>query len=523
MPTLTGTLADDTLRGGAGDDTLIAGGGHDLLLGKGGADVYQLDFLSTPPGGAHFYTINETKGGDSSVDEIIGVGSLAAYQIGGVQEFTRISRAGPNGHNLFIDTAASPSWYNHVGYKDGTIKIVNQYNAVAPDAQIELLTAGGVQFALINTDTGTAGNDIITGWKFNDTLTGGDGNDYVSGGRGRDDILGGAGNDTLFGDNGNDTIHGGADQDRIFADNGSDRVWGDDGNDTIDGGAGNDILRGNRGEDLLIGGDGNDQLFGGRGIDTLDGGAGDDTLNGGRDRDVYRIDTAIAQHDTIIDDANAPSATLVPWSNFDRDVLELLNFSGYEEAIHNFGIQIAGDDLVFTYTNPAMAPGESGSVTVRNHFQSPGHALELVSFGPQGGLLGYQGTPSHHVSYLSGDNFTYSVHSYTDWGGEDIVLGTSGDDEIYGGLANDILFGAGGADSFMFQDEEDNNAGHDIILDFDLSDDLLNFTEIAGLSLAGVTISENIWGNAVISSSYFSIELDGIAAADVTEDIFVFA
>ncbi|MDQ2092393.1 calcium-binding protein [Marimonas arenosa] len=523
MTVITGTLGDDRLLGTAGDDTLISLSGNDTLIGRGGADTYQLDFQAMPLSPTRLFIINESNRGDGAIDTITGLGSLMMYHFGGVLDFTRFTRGGTNGDQLLATTASSPSWYNQVGYVSGDIRIVNQYNPATPHAQVEVLVAGGVTYNLLITDTGTAGNDIITGWNGFDTLIGGDGTDYISGGGRRDEIHGDGGNDTLFGDNGNDRIYGGLGEDRIFGDAHNDRIWGGDGFDTIDGGTGNDVLRGEDGDDSLIGGDGDDRLVGGRGTDTLDGSAGNDTLLGGNNRDIYSISTTVAQHDVVIDNGPPPSPTLPAYSNHERDVIEILGFASYEEAIHNISFTISGDDLVITYTNPAMAPGESGSITISGQFAGPRSEVELISFGPTGGILGYEGIQAHHISLLSGDDFTYSVHNYADWGGEDIVLGTAGDDEIYGGLANDILVGMGGADVFMFHDEEDNNAGHDIILDFDITDDLIDVSEIAGLGWGGLTVTQNSWGNAVISSAYFEIELAGVTAAEVTADIFVFA
>ena len=522
MAVITGTLGDDTLRGTMGDDTLISMSGHDVLFGRGGSDTYQLDFQSMPLSPRRYFAINESYGGDASVDTITGLGGLVLYHFGGVQEFTLFSRSGTDGKNLNIATASSPSWYNQVGYQSGDIRIFNQYNAAIPEAQIELLVIGSTTYNLLTVDTGTAGNDIMTGWHTSDTLFGGDGNDYISGGGVRDDLHGEDGNDTIFGGRGNDYVYGGLGQDRLFGGSQNDRIWGGDGNDVIDGGIGRDRLRGESGDDVLKGGNGIDHLFGGTGSDTLAGGAGDDRLAGGANRDVYSVSTLEAQHDTIVENGHAPSPTLSGWSNYERDVIEVLDFASYEEAIHNIAFNIVGNDLIITYTNPAMAAGTNGTITITGQYANAQQAVELISFGVAGGNLAYEGTQAHHLSLLDGDDFTYSVHSYADWGGEDIVLGTSGDDEIYGGLANDILSGLGGADVFMFHDEEDNIPGHDIILDFNIADDLIDVSETGVGSFAGLTIADNSWGNAVVSSAFFDIELAGVTAAEVTADIFVF-
>lgn len=527
MSIVTGTAGDDRLVGTAAADTLFSLSGNDTLIGKAGADTYALDFQSAPLSPTRHFIVNETSRGDASIDTITGLGGLMLYQLGGATEFTRITRGGPDGKHLLMTTASSPSWSNsvssHVGYASGEIRIINQYNTDRPNAQVEELVAGGIAYALLTTGAGTAGADIMTGWTATDTLRGGDGSDYISGGGGRDHLFGDAGDDTIFGGNGNDRIYGGSGLDRLFGNAHRDRLWGGDGDDTLDGGSGNDILRGGSGDDTVIGGSGNDRLLGGQGSYTLVGGAGNDTLEGGDGRDVYSFDTTIAQHDVIRENGDAPGATLSGWSNLDRDVVEVLGFSSYDEAIHHIGIDVSGDDLTVTFTNPAIASGDSSTITIAGQFADARKAVDLMSFGSAGGLAAYEGTQAHHIAQLSGDNFTYSVHSYSDWGGEDIVLGTAGDDEIYGGLANDILVGLGGADVFMYHNEEGNNPGQDIILDFNTADDLIDVTEVGTLGFANLTVSQNDWGNAVISSGFFDIELAGVTAAEVTADLFVFA
>lgn len=520
MPIITGTSGDDRLVGTAADDTLISLSGRDILLGRGGADIYQLDFQSQPSSPRRQFIINETHGGDTAIDTITGLGGLMMTRFG-VLDFTQFTRVGVDGNHLMIATPSSPSWFNHVGYVSGDIRISNQYNAATPNAQVEVLVAGGVSYNLIHTDIGTSGADIMTGWTQTDTLSGGDGNDYISGGGRRDTLHGDAGDDIIFGDTGGDLIYGGAGHDRIFGGAHNDRIWGGDGNDIIDGGTGRDTLRGDAGDDVLSGGADDDRLIGGGGSDILRGGTGDDRLIGGGSRDIYSISTVSVQHDTIIENGQPSSPIQSGYSNHNRDVIEILGYASYQEASHNISFEISGDDLIITYTNPAMAPGESGTITIVGQFADVAQDIEMISFGAAGSVVAYLDTPAHHISLLSGDNFTYSVHDNGDSGGEDIVLGTSGNDQIYGGIGDDILSGLGGADVFIFEDEEGNAAGHDIILDFDISDDLIDVTEIEGLTYADMTVVDNSWGNAVISSAYFEVELAGITAAEISADMFI--
>ncbi len=279
-------------------------------------------------------------------------------------------------------------------------------------------------------------------------------------------------------------------------------VFGSANNDLLSGTAGRDLMIGQDGHDTLSGGAGLDLMLAGAGNDHLQGGAGFDIMIGGDGGDTYEIDVTASGADVIVDQGNAAALN-------GSDELLLNGFTSEYDAIHQIGIQISGDDLVFTYDSGSGA----GTVTISDHFRGAAFALEQVNFGT--GRI-------YHVSMLSGDQFTYSVHDGPDEGGEDIVLGTSGADEIHGGIGNDLLVGGGGADHFMFQDEGDATSGHDIIQDFQAGQDKIDFSDQGGMTMADLTITDSSWGNAVITSTIGEIELLGIAASEVDSSYFFF-
>jgi len=264
-----------------------------------------------------------------------------------------------------------------------------------------------------------------------------------------------------------------------------------------------------------LGGSGNDRLVGGKGKDILNGGVGDDTLIGGKDGDLYLFAASGSESDTIIENGKAPVVNN-GFYTIGMDEIRLTDYASELDGMHFLDLQISGDDLLVFYENPDVTPGEVGQITIQDHFLSAKFAIDQITFGP---------STSHsvfHVQLLDGDGFTYSVHGGIDVGGEDIVLGTNADDDIYGGIGSDILLGGVGADRFIYNDEEGNRGGSDIILDFDLLQDVIDFTEIKTLTRDGLTIADNSYGNAVISSIYSDIELKGISAAEVTDSIFDF-
>lgn len=109
--------------------------------------------------------------------------------------------------------------------------------------------------------------------------------------------------------------------------------------------------------------------------------------------------------------------------------------------------------------------------------------------------------------------------------GNDIVLGTTGNDVIYTAFGVDIALGGGGADRFIYEDEGDNRGGPDIIQDFKLADDILDFTEIGTAGDVNLSVSEGVDGYALLTSIYTSIELVGITSdqIDPAGANFVFA
>ncbi len=270
---------------------------------------------------------------------------------------------------------------------------------------------------------------------------------------------------------------------------------------------------GTNGDDLLSGGAGTQVLLGKNGNDTLDAGSGLDVLIGGRGGDAYFVNITDPGNDIIYDRGNAPNIN--GYYSSGLDAVQLDGYATTSEALHSIDISYSGDDLIIHYDNPSV-PGQTGQVMVMNHFAGNQFALEVIRFGD----TAYD--PEFHVSFLSGDNYTYSVHSGPDQGGEDIVLGTDLGDEIFGGIGDDILFGGAGVDHFMFHDEEENGGGNDIILDFEIGTDQIDFTDIKTLTMDGVTVSTSSYGNALITTAYCNIELAGVTEAQVTEDVFAF-
>ena len=96
------------------------------------------------------------------------------------------------------------NWFYSPGYRIEQLRFVDNAAWTMDLAQIH---------AAVN--TGTAGDDVLTGWDEDLTLNGLDGNDTIQAGIGNDTVNGGTGNDTLTDKGGNDTINGGSGDDLI--------------------------------------------------------------------------------------------------------------------------------------------------------------------------------------------------------------------------------------------------------------------------------------------------------------------
>jgi Ca2+-binding RTX toxin-like protein len=205
---LTGGSGADLLFGGAGNDTLLGKGGNDLLFGGAGNDVLtggDGDDQVFGEGGNDRMIWNP--GDDSDLFEGgDGVDTAEVNGGNGSETFTITA----NGTRVRFDRLDPAPFFLDIGTTENLV-----LNANGGD---DTITAGNGLAGLIKlTIDGGSGNDTITGGDGNDTLIGGDGNDLIIGGRGNDTAQLGAGDDTFVWNPGD----------------GSDVVEGQDGIDTL--------------------------------------------------------------------------------------------------------------------------------------------------------------------------------------------------------------------------------------------------------------------------------------------------
>ncbi|MBF9060105.1 hypothetical protein HKCCSP123_13035, partial [Rhodobacterales bacterium HKCCSP123] len=108
----------------------------------------------------------------------------------------------------------------------------------------------------------------------------------------------------------------------------------------------------------------------------------------------------------------------------------------------------------------------------------------------------------------------------------DRLFGGAGSDTIDGGAGDDTLFGGLDIDTFVF------GTGHgiDVIRDFDANGDIIDLT-LQLMNFSGLIITDEVAGpvvagvgaGALVITAGGSILLEGVSAADLSEDDFLFA
>jgi Ca2+-binding RTX toxin-like protein len=365
---------------------------------------------------------------------------------------------------------------------------------------------------------GGDGADRIYGGKLDDWLFGENGNDWIYAGDAAAD--GGAG--TGLGGNGN-YLHGGAGEDHLFGREGSDWLDGGAGKDVLDGGSGDDVLTGGAGDgDILKGGLGDDDyvLRSGDGADVADETAEVSVVGAPTPSATYGRDFIRARYAGIIaqvikrnwrgdkaDIAAAADANDAPLAaGTTRPVAVAAVAAGGEDSIVFGdgidvgdvilardekvvnGVKVTTDDLRITI----MAPGTDGapaatstSLLVKDWFVDPLKRIEWLKFADGNELrIGdtmtfITGTPGNDVIIgTNGNDFAYGdagddeirLLRGNDIGnggsGNDVVFGDEDRDYLIGGLGEDKLYGGTEADMLSGDagdDELDGGSENDVL------------------------------------------------------------
>lgn len=241
--------------------------------------------------------------------------------------------------------------------------------------------------------------------------------------------------------NGDDVINaGGAPIARyglsIYANGGNDKIIGGPGGDFIDPGPGNDLVRAGGGQDFIQASKGNDRIY---------GGAGDDNIRWGQ-------------------------------GNFQEVVGNDRLFGG------------AGHDLVNVWIKDGYN-ANGGGVEVKITEVSARGEMTGTSFTDIGGArstLKFQefemGWTHEGRDVVSGADAKVAGNGGMDWNtrwGDDVLIGTRGNDRLGGGPGRDVITGGPGDDRIYGDEDADvlrfrNGDGHDTVFGFVVGEDRLD-------------------------------------------------
>ena len=246
------------------------------------------------------------------------------------------------------------------------------------------------------------------------------------------------------------------------------RLFGLESNDTLVGDIGNDILNGGEGNDQLIGGEGDDILNGGNGLDFADYADATSSVNVDLNIQGVAQDTLGGGMDTLID------IERVTGSNFD-DVL-------IGDAGNNVLTGLDGDDqLIGGEGNDSLRGGEGNDIlnggdgfdTADYVDATSGVSVDLNIQGVAQDTLGAGMDTLIDIERVTGSDF------------DDILIGNTERNELFGGDGNDVLIGGDGNDDLR-------GGGGDDILDGGDGLDRVEYTD----ATASVVIDLNIQGVA---------------------------
>ena len=458
--TIDGGAGNDVILGSQGNDSLLGGVGNDVVTGGRGDDVAFL--------GANNDTFIWNPGDGSDIVE--GEAGIDALLFNGANIAETINILANGGRTLFLRDVANITMdlngvenldFNALGGADtivvgdltGTgVKQVNvDLSAVAGggtgDGAADSVTINGTQGGDAITILASGAEVIVAGLAARVALTGSEGtNDsLIINGQGGDDRINAsplvAGRVTL-------TINGGLGNDTIDASRGDDVVNGSDGNDLVRLGLGDDVFVWNPGDD-------NDTVDGQGGSDTLlfNGANINETINisdnGGHarfTRDVANITMDLDNMETIDFQARGGADNITVNDLSKTDVRKVkLDLGGADNQVDTVVLDATDGDDNVTVTN------NNGVITVS------GLGAEVI-------ITGFEATDRLVINGLGHDDVvTAAGHSgmllvANGDDGNDVLIGSAGNDTLAGGPGNDVLVGGGGLDGL------DGGPGNNIVL-----------------------------------------------------------
>ncbi len=489
--TVDGGAGDDTILGSQGADTLLGGAGNDFVFGDNGNDTAFLgagdDVFQWDPGDG-----NDVVEGQDGVDTLLFNGSGASEKID-------ISANGERGR-FFRDVAnvtmdlndVETIEFNALGGADnivvgdlsGTdltkvdIDLAGVLGGAAGDKQVDSVTVNGTNGDDVIAIASVGGQIVVNGLQAEVVIDHAEAGDkLVINGLGGDDVI-----DATSLDAGKIGL-------QVFGGLGKDIVLGSEGNDTVNGGDGDDIALLGAGDDLFIWnpGDDNDVVEGQDGTDTmLFNGANiaeniDIFANGGRvlfTRNVATVTMDLNDVETIEFNAlgGADNITVGDLSGTDAnlvaiDLAAVIGGTAGDGQIDTVAVNATnGDDvaLVSSVGSEVSVLGLSAQVTV-DHAEAGDKLLinalagddVIDASGLEAGKISLQLFAGAGNDVIIGSAGNDAIDGGA---GDDVLLAGGGNDTIAGGAGDDLIFGDSGNNTFVVSSPLD---GHDIISGFD--------------------------------------------------------
>jgi Ca2+-binding RTX toxin-like protein len=473
----TADLYDNVIKGGAGVDTLAGGEGNDTyylnsakdgvteIIGGGTSDTIAVSFSADL---ANYTEIENIR--------LLGTAALKATGNGSTNQLW-----GNTGANILDGKGGADTMSGGKGsdtyYVDNAGDLVEELGNEGTDTVIS--TVGHALDANVETLILAAGaGDIYgSGNALNNTIVGNESDNSLNGFGGADTLKGGKGNDAYWVDNAGDKIVENLNEgiDRVYATVSFSLA-------TL---ANVEALE-LKGLALNATGNALDNQILGNGLDNIiDGGKGADEMIGGQGSDTYFVDNL---GDEVIELPGGGTDKIVSTIALTSAYMEVeyYDFSKATSAV-NFTGNSSGNQIWSSAFNDTLAGGQGGD---RYHLNNTGDSVvELAGQGEDEVVttvsvtklwdnvenVFYQSEGSTKAWNATGNDLDNIIVSNN---GANILDGGLGDDILIAIGGNDTLTGGGGADQFYFSEAGSGGplSGHDIITDFDGSQDILIFS-----------------------------------------------
>jgi len=532
---ISGNSANNNLYGYAGNDTFKASAGSDTFFGGDGVDTVDYSLVGAGvtinfSGGTQTlngynlgsYSANDGQSGTDRynyVEAFIGT-SYNDYFYGSTSGDNFVAGSGNDWMlgDVGNDTLNGGAGFDTASYTSSTAAVnVNLSTGVATDG-----LGGTDTLTSIESVIGSAYADILTGGNAAETFLGGAGNDTINGGSGVDTISFttstgsvlanlGTTSQTLNGTvvaagtvkdglSGTDTV---SNVENITGSAQADWMVGSDAANVLDGGAGVDNLNGGNGDDTLIGGAGSDTLTGGSGVDTISFttstgsvlvnlSTASQTLNGTAVASLRAVD-GLGGTDVLSGIEKVFGSAQADWF-----------YGGSADETFVGG---AGNDSITGAAGNDTVDYSSSIAGVLVNNSSTAHTLNGVSVGINQAKDGFGGTDTlSGIEYVTGSAFA------------DYIYNSTGANIVDAGAGNDWIFGAAGADQYIWR----TGGGNDTIADFENGSDKFRLLG-TGASYGSLTFADTANGATISLGGNVIFTLTGVNKTVLDSTDFLFS